>query len=117
MSETTTNTSGACELVLDYVYGELDEARKKSFEEHLPTCASCTYRRPEVPPIGTAWGPGRPRTVRDEQVEKVVVDTLEAAPPDGGRRTRPRLRRLPRQCRHRNLAWARADSWVVPFIP
>ncbi|HEX6837965.1 MAG TPA: zf-HC2 domain-containing protein [Polyangia bacterium] len=41
MSETTTNTSGTCELVLDYVYGELDEARKKSFEEHLPTCASC----------------------------------------------------------------------------
>src|SRR5262245_16531751 len=41
MSETTTNTSGACELALDYVYGELDEARKKAFEEHLPTCARC----------------------------------------------------------------------------
>ena len=41
MSETTTNTSGACELVLDYVYGELDEARKRTFEEHLPTCARC----------------------------------------------------------------------------
>jgi len=41
MSETTTNTSGACELVLDYVYGELDEARKRTFEEHLPTCATC----------------------------------------------------------------------------
>lgn len=41
MGETTTNTSGACELVLDYVYGELDEARKRTFEEHLPTCARC----------------------------------------------------------------------------
>jgi hypothetical protein len=41
MSETTTNTSDACELVLDYVYGELDEARKRTFEEHLPTCARC----------------------------------------------------------------------------
>jgi hypothetical protein len=41
MSETTTNTSGACELVLDYVYGELDEERKRAFEEHLPTCAKC----------------------------------------------------------------------------
>ncbi|HEY1585845.1 MAG TPA: zf-HC2 domain-containing protein, partial [Polyangia bacterium] len=38
---TTTNTSGTCELVLDYVYGELDEARKRTFEEHLPTCARC----------------------------------------------------------------------------
>ncbi|HEY2746737.1 MAG TPA: zf-HC2 domain-containing protein [Polyangia bacterium] len=41
MSETTTNTSGACELVLDYVYGELDEGKKRLFEEHLPTCARC----------------------------------------------------------------------------
>jgi transposase len=28
--------------------------------------------------------PGRPRTIRDEQVERVVVDTLEATPADGG---------------------------------
>jgi transposase len=35
--------------------------------------------------------PGRPRTVRDEQVEKVVVDTLEAAPPDGGTHWSTRL--------------------------
>ena len=41
MGETTTNTSGACELVLDYVYGELDEAHKRTFEEHLPACARC----------------------------------------------------------------------------
>src|SRR4029077_11702522 len=40
-SERTINASGACELVLDYVYGELDEARKRTFEEHLPTCARC----------------------------------------------------------------------------
>jgi hypothetical protein len=44
MSETTTHTpqnSDTCELVLDYVYGELDEARKRTFEEHLPGCARC----------------------------------------------------------------------------
>jgi len=41
MSETTTNTSPSCELVLDYVYGELDEAGKRAFEEHLPNCARC----------------------------------------------------------------------------
>lgn len=41
MDETETNTSGACELVLDYVYGELDEAQKRTFEEHLPACARC----------------------------------------------------------------------------
>ena len=41
MSETTANTNAACELVLDYVYGELDEARKRAFEEHLPGCARC----------------------------------------------------------------------------
>src|SRR5436190_3028546 len=34
--------------------------------------------------LADADRPGRPRTVSDEQVEKVVVDTLEAAPPDGG---------------------------------
>ena len=28
MSETTPNTSGACERLLDYVYGELDEAQQ-----------------------------------------------------------------------------------------
>ena len=32
MGDTTTNTTSACELVLDYVYGELDEARKRTFE-------------------------------------------------------------------------------------
>ena len=42
MSETTTNsTSDACEQLLDYVYGELDDARKKAFEEHLTGCARC----------------------------------------------------------------------------
>ncbi len=41
MSEATTNTDGTCELVLDYVYGELDEGKKRAFEEHLPTCARC----------------------------------------------------------------------------
>lgn len=41
MSESTTHTNAACELVLDYVYGELDEARKRTFDEHLPTCARC----------------------------------------------------------------------------
>jgi anti-sigma factor RsiW len=42
MSETTPHTTNdACELLLDYVYGELDEARKRTFEEHLPGCARC----------------------------------------------------------------------------
>jgi anti-sigma factor RsiW len=41
MSETTPHTNDACELLLDYVYGELDEARKRTFEEHLPGCARC----------------------------------------------------------------------------
>jgi hypothetical protein len=43
MSETTPNTTtnATCELLLDYVYGELDEARKRTFEEHLPGCARC----------------------------------------------------------------------------
>jgi hypothetical protein len=41
MGETTQNTTGACEQLLDYVYGELDEAGKRAFEEHLPTCARC----------------------------------------------------------------------------
>jgi transposase len=35
--------------------------------------------------------PGRPRMIRDEQVEKVVVDTLEATPPDGGTHWSTRL--------------------------
>jgi transposase len=35
--------------------------------------------------------PGRPRTIRDEQVEKVVVATLEATPPDGGTHWSTRL--------------------------
>ncbi|MDB4964548.1 MAG: hypothetical protein JWN44_237 [Myxococcales bacterium] len=43
MSDTTTphSTNDACEQLLDYVYGELDEARKRTFEEHLATCARC----------------------------------------------------------------------------
>ncbi|MGZ3437975.1 MAG: zf-HC2 domain-containing protein [Polyangia bacterium] len=44
MSETTPHTpqnNDTCELLLDYVYGELDEARKRTFEEHLPGCARC----------------------------------------------------------------------------
>ena len=35
--------------------------------------------------------PGRPRTIRDAQVEQVVVDTLEATPPDGGTHWSTRL--------------------------
>ncbi len=35
--------------------------------------------------------PGRPRTIRDEEVERVVVDTLEANPPDGGTHWSTRL--------------------------
>lgn len=42
MSETTPNsTNDACEQLLDYVYGELDDARKRAFEEHLAGCARC----------------------------------------------------------------------------
>jgi transposase len=41
--------------------------------------------------LADADRPGRPRTIRDEQVEKVVVDTLEAAPPDGGTHWSTRL--------------------------
>jgi len=28
--------------------------------------------------------PGRPRTISDEQVERVITQTLESSPPDGG---------------------------------
>src|SRR4051812_30976820 len=42
MSETTPNsTSDVCEQLLDYVYGELDEPRKRAFEEHLAGCSRC----------------------------------------------------------------------------
>src|SRR6266540_291048 len=34
---------------------------------------------------------GRPRTIRDEEVERVVVDTLEATPSDGGTHWSTRL--------------------------
>ncbi|HEX8951340.1 MAG TPA: zf-HC2 domain-containing protein, partial [Polyangia bacterium] len=54
MSEPTTNTSGACELVLDYVYGELDEARKRTFEEHLPACARCQQEVASLGRVRTA---------------------------------------------------------------
>jgi hypothetical protein len=33
--------TGPCEQLLDYVYGELDEAGKRAFEEHLKGCARC----------------------------------------------------------------------------
>lgn len=70
MSETETNTSGACELALDYVYGELDEARKRTFEEHLPTCARCQQ---EVASFG------RVRTA-----VKRVMPAVEPTAPLGG---------------------------------
>jgi putative zinc finger protein len=70
MSETTTNTSGACELVLDYVYGELDDERKRAFEEHLPTCAKCQQ---EVASFG------RVRTAA-----KRVMPAVEPTAPLGG---------------------------------
>src|SRR6185312_16988834 len=41
MSDTTTQPSSECDKLLDYVYGELDEAGKRAFEEHLPACARC----------------------------------------------------------------------------
>ena len=41
MSDTTKPTNDPCELLLDFVYGELDEARRRAFEEHLPGCARC----------------------------------------------------------------------------
>jgi hypothetical protein len=37
----TPNTPLPCEQLLDYVYGELDEAQKQAFEAHLATCARC----------------------------------------------------------------------------
>ncbi len=70
MSDTTTNTTGACELVLDYVYGELDEARKRTFEEHLPTCARCQQ---EVASFG------RVRTAA-----RRVLPAVEPSPSVGG---------------------------------
>ncbi|HEX9104812.1 MAG TPA: zf-HC2 domain-containing protein, partial [Polyangia bacterium] len=70
MGEPTTNTSGACELVLDYVYGELDEARKRTFEEHLPACARCQQ---EVASLG------RVRTA-----VKRVMPAVEPTAPLGG---------------------------------
>lgn len=41
MSDATPNNASVCEQLLDYVYGELDEAGKRAFEEHLPGCARC----------------------------------------------------------------------------
>jgi hypothetical protein len=38
-----------CEQLLDYIYGELDEAQKQAFEAHLPSCARC---QPEVASLG-----------------------------------------------------------------
>jgi hypothetical protein len=70
MSETTTNTNAACELVLDYVYGELDEARKRTFEEHLPTCARCQQ---EVASFG-----------RVRSAVKRVMPAVEPTAPLGG---------------------------------
>jgi anti-sigma factor RsiW len=40
VSEATPQTS-ACEQLLDYVYDMLDEAQKRTFEEHLATCPRC----------------------------------------------------------------------------
>ena len=51
MGEETTHTTGTCERALDYVYGELDEAQKRAFEEHLPGCARC---QAEVASLGRA---------------------------------------------------------------
>ena len=41
MGETTPQTPSPCEQLLDYVYGELDDAGKRGFEEHLGGCARC----------------------------------------------------------------------------
>jgi hypothetical protein len=38
-----------CDQLLDYVYGELDDAQKQAFEAHLPSCARC---QPEVVSFG-----------------------------------------------------------------
>jgi hypothetical protein len=60
MSETTPptpNTPSAadtCELLVDYVYGELDEARKRTFEEHLPACARCRQQAASFGRVRTA---------------------------------------------------------------
>src|SRR5258708_34585755 len=55
MSDTTQNsTSDACEQLLDYVYGELDEARKRTFEEHLPGCARCQQEAASFGRVRTA---------------------------------------------------------------
>jgi len=70
MGETTANTSGACELVLDYVYGELDEDKKRVFEEHLPACARCQQ---EVASFG------RVRTAA-----KAMMPAVEPPPSLGG---------------------------------
>jgi putative zinc finger protein len=56
MDETTPHTpqNGTCELLLDYVYGELDEARKRTFEEHLPGCARCQQEAASFGRVRTA---------------------------------------------------------------
>src|SRR5262249_44222381 len=41
MNDTTPATHVPCAQLLDYVYGELDEARKRAFAEHLPGCPRC----------------------------------------------------------------------------
>lgn len=41
MNGATTDSNDVCERALEYVYGELDDERKRAFEEHLAGCARC----------------------------------------------------------------------------
>jgi hypothetical protein len=52
VSEAETNSAGTtCEKLLEFVYGELDDAGKRAFEEHLPGCPRC---QAEVASLGRA---------------------------------------------------------------
>ncbi len=39
--ESEQNSAGACEQLLDYVYGELSPDAARAFEQHLAGCARC----------------------------------------------------------------------------
>lgn len=70
MSEMTPHTTGPCEQLLDYVYGELDEAGTRAFEEHLAGCARC---QAEAKSFG-----------RVRAASKKLMPTVEPSPTLGG---------------------------------
>jgi hypothetical protein len=62
VSEESAHTSTPCEQLLDYAYGELDEAGRRAFEAHLASCARCAAELKSF---------GRVRTATERLMPKV----------------------------------------------